>query len=129
MLLNGEMVNCIYSAKIQGFPLFRMTTNNKIYPMQFCYNTSSTLLKQSRRSTSILSDGSRFFFIVLEGKNSILFHLITKEYFQGKQLAIFFLAVLLILVNSERKAKIKPIALRMVKTPSGLPLTIQLQIP
>ena len=38
----------IYSAKRQGFLLSRMTANNLISPMKFCYNMSFTLPKQSQ---------------------------------------------------------------------------------
>ena len=47
-----------------GLSLSRMTTNNQISPMQFCCNTGFILPKQSQRS--------RFFGIVLEGKNTVL---------------------------------------------------------
>ena len=53
----------------------RMTSNNKISPMKFCYNTSFTLPKQSQRSRSILKDGSRS--LGLFWKENIC--LITKE--------------------------------------------------
>ena len=44
----------IYPAIRRGFPFSRMTTNNKISPKKFCYNTSFTLPKQSKRSRSVL---------------------------------------------------------------------------
>ena len=50
----------IYSTIRWGFPLSRMSTNNEISPMKFCYNTSFSLPKQSQSSISVLSDGSRF---------------------------------------------------------------------
>ena len=37
-----------------GLSLSRMSTNNQISPMQFCSNTSITLLKQYQRSRSVL---------------------------------------------------------------------------
>ena len=49
----------IYLAIRRGFCPSRMTSNNLISPMKFCYNNNFTLPKQSQRSRSILQDGSR----------------------------------------------------------------------
>ena len=43
----------LFSYKM-GISPSRMTTNNNMSPMKFCYNTSFTLPKQSQRSKSIL---------------------------------------------------------------------------
>ena len=51
----------IFPAIRQGFRPFRMTSNNLISPMKFCYNTNSTLPKQCQSSRSVLQDGSRTF--------------------------------------------------------------------
>ena len=48
----GKQMYRIYSAMRRGFSLSRMTTNNEISPMKFCYDTSFTLLKQSKISRS-----------------------------------------------------------------------------
>ena len=45
----------------RGFRPSRMTSNNLISPMKFCYNTNSTLPKQCQSSRSVLQDGSRTF--------------------------------------------------------------------
>ena len=42
-----------------GFCHSRMTSNNLMSPIKFCYNTNFTLPKQSQRSRSILQNGSR----------------------------------------------------------------------
>ena len=44
----------IYLAIKRAFPLFKMATNNLFSPMNFCYQTSFTLPKQSQKSRSIL---------------------------------------------------------------------------
>ena len=44
---------CLYEAIRQNFPLSRMTTNNRISLMKFCYNTNFTLPKLSQRSRTI----------------------------------------------------------------------------
>ena len=49
----------IFPAIRRGFRPSRMTSNNLISPMKFCYNTNSTLPKQCQSSRSILQDGSR----------------------------------------------------------------------
>ena len=49
----------IYPAIRRGFCPSRMTSNNLISLMKFCYNTNFTLPKQSKRSRSIFQDGSR----------------------------------------------------------------------
>ena len=59
----------IYSAIRRGFHLSRMTTNNLISSMKFCYNTSFTLPKQSQRSRSVLEDGSRSLGLFWKEKN------------------------------------------------------------
>ena len=51
----------IYPAIRQGFCPSRMTSNNLVSAMKFCYNTNIPLPKQSQRSRSILQDGSRSF--------------------------------------------------------------------
>ena len=51
----------IFPAIRRGFRPSRMTSNNLISPMKFCYNTNSTLPKQCQSSRSILLDGSRTF--------------------------------------------------------------------
>ena len=62
----------IYSA-IRGFySLSRMTTNNLISPMIFCYNTNFTLPKQFQRFRSILLDGSRFLGLFWKKKTWVL---------------------------------------------------------
>ena len=58
------------------FLFSRMTTNNLISPMKFCYNTSFTLPKQSQRSRSVLWDRSSFVRLFWKKKHSCL---ITKE--------------------------------------------------
>ena len=73
LLLSGDMPHAImestsvsyfckyriYPAIRRGFCPSRMTSNNKISPMKFCYNTNFNLPKQSQRARSILQDGSR----------------------------------------------------------------------
>ena len=54
-----ELCYRIYPAIRRGFCPSRMTLNNKISPMKFCYNTNFTLPKQYQRSRSIFQDGSR----------------------------------------------------------------------
>ena len=51
----------IFPAIRRGFRPSRMTSNNLISPMKFCYKTNSTLPKQCQSSRSILEDGSRTF--------------------------------------------------------------------
>ena len=51
----------IFPAIRRGFRPSRMTSNNLISPMKFCYNTNSTLPKQCQSSRSVLQDGSRTF--------------------------------------------------------------------
>ena len=51
----------IFPAIRQGFRPSRMTSNNLISPMKFCYNTNSTLPKQCQSSRSVLQDGSSTF--------------------------------------------------------------------
>ena len=62
MCSGGKFATCyyyhIYPAIRRGFCPSRMTSNNEISPMKFCYNTNFTLPKQSQRSRSILKDGS-----------------------------------------------------------------------
>ena len=62
----------IFPAIRRGFRPSRMTSNNLISPMKFCYNTNSTLPKQSKSSRSVLQDGSRTFGLFWKEKNSIL---------------------------------------------------------
>ena len=50
---------CIHLAIRQDFSLSRMSSNNQISSMKFCYNMHFTLPKQSQRSRSVLYDGSR----------------------------------------------------------------------
>ena len=59
----------IFPAIRQGFRLSRMTSNNLISPMKFCYNTNSTLPKQCQSSRSVLQDGSRTFGLFWKEKN------------------------------------------------------------
>ena len=51
----------IFPAIRRGFRPSRMTSNNLISPMKFCYKTNSTLPKQCQSSRSVLQDGSRTF--------------------------------------------------------------------
>ena len=51
----------IFPAIRPGFRPSRMTSNNLISPMKFCYKTNSTLPKQCQSSRSVLQDGSRTF--------------------------------------------------------------------
>ena len=51
----------IFLAIRRGFRPSRMTSNNLISPIKFCYNTNSTLPKQCQSSRSVLQDGSRTF--------------------------------------------------------------------
>ena len=51
----------IFPAIRRGFGPSRMTSNNLISPMKFCYKTNSTLPKQCQSSRSVLQDGSRTF--------------------------------------------------------------------
>ena len=51
----------IFLAIRRGFRPSRMTSNNLISPLKFCYNTNSTLPKQCQSSRSVLQDGSRTF--------------------------------------------------------------------
>ena len=66
----------IYLAIRRGVYSSRMTSNNKISPMEFCYNTNFTLPKQSQGSRSILQDGSRYLGLLSKEKE---LHLITVE--------------------------------------------------
>ena len=50
-----------FSGYKTGFRPSRMTSNNLISPMKFCYNTNSTLPEQCQSSRSVLQDGSRTF--------------------------------------------------------------------
>ena len=59
----------IFPAIRRGFCPSRMTSNNLISPMKFCYNTNSTLPKQCQSSRSILQDGSRTFGLFWKEKN------------------------------------------------------------
>ena len=62
----------IYSAIRWSFPLSKLTTNNIISPLKFCYSTSFTLPKQSQRSRSVLLNGSRFLGLFWKEKNTVL---------------------------------------------------------
>ena len=57
----------IFPAIRRGFRPSRMTSNNLISPMKFCYNTNSTLPKQCQSSRSV--DGSRTFGLFWKEKN------------------------------------------------------------
>ena len=46
----------IFPAIRRGFRPSRMTSNNLISPMKFCYNTNSTLPKQCQSSRSYKTD-------------------------------------------------------------------------
>ena len=59
----------IFPAIRRGFRPSRMTSNNLISPMKFCYNTNSTLPKQCQSSRSVLQDGSRTFGLFWKEKN------------------------------------------------------------
>ena len=59
----------IFPAIRRGFRPSRMTSNNLISPMKFCYNTNSTLPKQCQSSRSVLKDGSRTFGLFWKEKN------------------------------------------------------------
>ena len=50
----SETVYRIFPAIRRGFRPSRMTSNNLISPMKFCYNTNSTLPKQCQSSRSVL---------------------------------------------------------------------------
>ena len=56
-----KIIYRIFPAIRRGFRPSRMTSNNWISPMRFCYNTNSTLPKQCQSSRSVLQDGSRTF--------------------------------------------------------------------
>ena len=62
----------IFPAIRRGFRPSRMTSNNLISPMKFCYNTTSTLPKQCQSSRSVLQDGSRTFGLLWKGKKPVL---------------------------------------------------------
>ena len=62
----------IFLAIRRGFRPSRMTSNNLISPMKFCYNTNSTLPKQCQSSRSILQDGSRTFGLFWKEKKPVL---------------------------------------------------------
>ena len=62
----------IFPAIRRGFRPSRMTSNNLISPMKFCYNTNSTLPKQCQNSRSILQDGSRPFGLFWKEKKPVL---------------------------------------------------------
>ena len=62
----------IFPAIRRGFRPSRMTSNNLISPMKFCYNTNSTLPKQCQSSRSVLQDGSRTFGLFWKEKNPVL---------------------------------------------------------
>ena len=66
----------IFPARRRGFRPSRMTSNNLISPMKFCYNTNSTLPKQCQSSRSVLQDGSRTFGLFWKEKKN---RLITEE--------------------------------------------------
>ena len=51
----------IFPAIRRGFRPSRMTSNDLISPMKFCYKTNSTLPKRCQSSRSVLQDGSRTF--------------------------------------------------------------------
>ena len=57
----GPMRYRIFPAIRRGFRPSRMTLNNLISPVKFCYKTNSTLPKQCQSSRSVLEDGSRTF--------------------------------------------------------------------
>ena len=59
----------IFPAIRRGFRPSRMTSNNLISPMKFCYKTNSTLPKQCQSSRSVLQDGSRTFGLFWKEKN------------------------------------------------------------
>ena len=71
----------IFPAIRRGFRPSRMTSNNLISPMKFCYYTNSTLPKQCQSSRSVLQDGSKTFGLFWKEKNlsynrrnMVLFH-------------------------------------------------------
>ena len=66
----------IFPAIRRGFRPSRMTSNNLISPMKFCYNTNYTLPKQCQSSRSVLQDGSRTFGLFWKEKKT---RLITEE--------------------------------------------------
>ena len=71
----GICLHSIYSifpAIRRGFRPSRMTSNNLISPMKFCYNTNSTLPKQCQSSRSVLQDGSRTFGLFWKEKKPVL---------------------------------------------------------
>ena len=60
-VIGNQLYYRIFPAIRRGFRPSRMTSNNLISPMKFCYNTNSNLPKQCQSSRSILQDGSRTF--------------------------------------------------------------------
>ena len=62
----------IFPAIRRGFRPSRMTSNNLISPMKFCYNTNSTLPKQCQSSLSVLQDGSRTFGLFWKEKTRLI---------------------------------------------------------
>ena len=64
-----KMYYRIFPAIRRGFRPSRMTSNNLISPMKFCYNTNSTLPKQCQSFRSVLQDGSRTFGLFWKEKN------------------------------------------------------------
>ena len=75
-LAKSEEQYHIFPAIRRGFRPSRMTSNNLISPMKFCYNTNSTLPKQCQSSRSVLQDGSRTFGLFWKEKKK---RLITEE--------------------------------------------------
>ena len=69
---HSVLVYRIFPAIRRGFRPSRMTSNNLISPMKFCYNTNSTLPKQSQSSRSILQDGSRTFGLFWKEKKRLI---------------------------------------------------------
>ena len=71
MYCNYLAIPYLFSYKT-GFPLSRMTTNNYICPMKFCYNIQFTLPKQSQRPWSDLQDRARCLELFWKGKKQTL---------------------------------------------------------
>ena len=79
----------IFLAIRRGFRPSRMTSNNLISPMKFCYNTNSTLPKQCQSSRSVLQDGSRTFGLFWKEKTPSYNRRNTVPYFFGYKTEFF----------------------------------------
>ena len=102
----------IFPAIRRGFRPSRMTSNNLISPMKFCYNTNSTLPKQCQSSRSVLQDGSRTFGLFWKEK--------TPSY--NRRNTVIF-CVLLRKVDGKAKAILADVDKRSVQVSRDIPMS------